>query len=79
MTHDENLATSADRAGLAGSADHLTQLADALSPIFSRSDLRSNAMAYVRALLMPGVSGNCWALATPMPLPRASGRPSSSR
>ncbi len=39
------------------------ELAALLAPFFSRHDLRSNAQAYVRALLMPGVSGNCWALA----------------
>ena len=34
-----------------------------LGPVFTRCDLRSNAEAYVRALLVPGVAGNCWALA----------------
>ena len=39
------------------------ELAELLAPIFSRCDLRSNAQAYLCALLKPGVSGNCWALA----------------
>ena len=30
-----------------------------LAPVFVRRDLRSNAMAYVRELLEPGVAGNC--------------------
>jgi SRSO17 transposase len=39
------------------------ELASLLETVFARCDLRSNAEAYVRALLVPGVSGNCWALA----------------
>ena len=39
------------------------ELARLLAPDFPRCDLRSNAMAYVRGLLTPGVAGNCWALA----------------
>ena len=39
------------------------ELAGLLAPVFARRDLRSNAQAYVRALLVPGVAGNCWALA----------------
>ena len=34
------------------------ELAGLLAPVFSRHDLRPNAMAYVRGLLMPGVAGN---------------------
>lgn len=39
------------------------ELTGLLAPVLSRCDLRLNATAYVRALLMPGVSGNCWTLA----------------
>lgn len=46
-----------------GFETRFAELASLLEPVFSRRDLRSNAMAYLRALLMPGVSGNCWALA----------------
>jgi SRSO17 transposase len=34
-----------------------------MTEVTQGSLVRSNAEAYVRALLMPGVSGNCWALA----------------
>jgi SRSO17 transposase len=44
-------------------AEHVAELAGLLAPYFSRRDLRSNAMAYVRGLPSPGVSGNCWAIA----------------
>ncbi|MBR7827563.1 IS701 family transposase [Actinospica sp. MGRD01-02] len=62
MTHsDQEAACSATIAG--GFEARFAELAGLLAPVFSRRDLRSNAMAYLRALLMPGVSGNCWALA----------------
>jgi hypothetical protein len=44
-------------------AENVAELAGALAPVFSRRDLRANAIAYVRGLLMPGVAGNCWAIA----------------
>jgi SRSO17 transposase len=46
-----------------GFAEEFAELMGALGPVFSRSDLRANAFAYVRGLLMPGVAGNCWAIA----------------
>jgi SRSO17 transposase len=58
---DQGTACSATIAG--GFEARFAELAGLLEPVFSRRDLRSNAMAYLRALLMPGVSGNCWALA----------------
>jgi SRSO17 transposase len=58
---DQGTACSATIAG--GVEARFAELASLLEPVFSRRDLRSNAMAYLRALLMPGVSGNCWALA----------------
>jgi SRSO17 transposase len=58
---DQGTACSATIAG--GFEARSAELAERLAPVFSRRDLRSNAEAYVRALLMPGVSGNCWALA----------------
>jgi SRSO17 transposase len=58
---DQGTACSATIAG--GFEARFAELAGLLAPVFSRRDLRSNAEAYVRALLMPGVSGNCWALA----------------
>lgn len=58
---DQGTACSATIAG--GFEARFAELAGLLAPVFSRCDLRSNAMAYLRALLMPGVSGNCWALA----------------
>ena len=53
----------ATRLGIAEVNEAFAELADALAPLFSRSDLRGNAMAYVHGLLTPGVAGNCWALA----------------
>ena len=58
---DQGTACSATIAG--GFEARFAELTELLAAVFSRRDLRSNAMAYVRALLMPGVSGNCWALA----------------
>ena len=58
---DQGTACSATIAG--GFEARFAELAGLLAPVFSRSYLRSNAEAYVRALLKPGVSGNCWALA----------------
>ena len=58
---DQGTACSATIAGAFEA--RFAELAGVLAPVFSRCDLRSNAEAYVRALLMPGVSGNCWALA----------------
>jgi SRSO17 transposase len=58
---DQGTAYSATVAG--GFEARFAELAELLTPVFSRCDLRSNAMVYLRALLMPGVSGNCWALA----------------
>ena len=58
---DQGTACSATIAG--GFEALFAELAGLLAPVFSRHDLRSNAMAFVRALLIPGVSGNCWALA----------------
>jgi SRSO17 transposase len=58
---DQGTACSATIAG--GFEARFAELAGLLAPVFSRCDLRSNAEAYVRALLVPGVSGNCWALA----------------
>lgn len=49
--------------GPEGFAEKFAELAGALAPVFSRRDLRANAIAYVRGLLMPGVAGNCWAIA----------------
>jgi SRSO17 transposase len=50
-------------AGLEGFVEKFAELSGALAPVFSRRDLRANALAYVRGLLMPGVAGNCWAIA----------------
>jgi SRSO17 transposase len=62
VTHsDQGTACSATIAG--GFEARFAELASLLEAVFSRRDLRSNAMGYLRALLMPGVSGNCWALA----------------
>jgi SRSO17 transposase len=58
---DQGTACSATIAG--GFEARFAELVGLLAPVFSRCDLRSNAEAYVRALLVPGVSGNCWALA----------------
>jgi SRSO17 transposase len=61
MQSDQGTAFSATIAGRFEA--HFAELAELLAPAFSSCELRSNATAYVRALLMPGVSGNCWALA----------------
>lgn len=46
------------------------ELSGLVAPLFSRRDLRSNAAAYMRGLLCPGVAGNCWALAQAAGHPR---------
>lgn len=56
--------------GIAEANEAFAELVDALAPIFSRSDLHGNAMAYVHGLLMPGVAGKCWALAQAVGHPR---------
>ena len=58
---DQGAACSATIAG--GFEARFAELAELLAPVFSRCDLRSNAEAYLRGLLLPGVAGNCWALA----------------
>lgn len=46
-----------------GLASHFEELSALIAPLFSRGDLRSNAMSYLRGLLCPAVAGNCWAIA----------------
>lgn len=46
-----------------GLEERFAELTRLLEPVLAQCDLRSNAEAYVRALLVPGVAGNCWALA----------------
>jgi hypothetical protein len=58
---DQGTACSATIAG--GFEERFAELTRLLAPVFARCDLRSNAEAYLRALLVPGVAGNCWALA----------------
>ena len=58
---DQGTARSATIAG--GFEERFAELTRLLAPVFARCDLRSNVEAYVRALLVPGVAGNCWALA----------------
>jgi SRSO17 transposase len=58
---NQGTAYSATVAG--GLEARFAELGGLLAPVFSRGDLRSNAQAYIRALLVPGVRGNCWALA----------------
>jgi len=38
-------------------------LAADLAPVYRRRDVRANGLSYVRGLLMPQVSGNCWPIA----------------
>jgi SRSO17 transposase len=63
VTHYEDRAACPSSVDLDGFREKFEELAVALAPLFTRRDLRSNATAYVRGLLMPGVAGNCWALA----------------
>jgi hypothetical protein len=42
-------------------AEKFAELAGALAPVFSRRDLRANAIAYVHGLLMPGDVDTCLA------------------
>jgi SRSO17 transposase len=63
VTRDESrtdCATGIDPEVLGETFDELAGL---LAPVFACRDLRSNAMAYVRGLLDPGVEGNCRQLA----------------
>lgn len=48
---------------MGGFEAHLAELSGLIAPCFSRRDLRSNATAYMRGLLLPGTAGNCWAIA----------------
>jgi SRSO17 transposase len=63
VTHDENQAACAVSVDSAVLWEKFDQLVRLLAPLFTRRDLRSNAADYLRGLLMPGVAGNCWALA----------------
>lgn len=47
------------------------ELAADLAPVYSRRDLRANALLYLGGLLMPQVAGNCWSLAEAVGLERA--------
>jgi len=46
------------------------ELAGDLAPVYRRRDLRANALLYLRGLLMPQVSGNCWSIAEAVGLDR---------
>jgi len=46
------------------------ELAADLAPVYRRRDLRTNALLYLRGLLMPGVAGNCWSIAEAVGLDR---------
>ncbi|WP_368857853.1 transposase [Streptomyces sp. R1] len=46
------------------------ELAADLAPVYRRRDLRANGVLYLRGLLMPGVSGNCWSIAEAVGLDR---------
>jgi SRSO17 transposase len=62
VTQDDSRAACAASVDPEVLGERFAALAGLLAPVFARRDLRANAMAYVRGLLEPGVSGNCWAL-----------------
>jgi len=63
VTQDEYEAACAASVEAGAFEAHLAELTGLIAPCFARRDLRSNANAYIRALLLPGTAGNCWSLA----------------
>lgn len=63
VTHAEYGAARTASAEAGRFEAHFAELAGLIAPCFSRRDLRSNAVSYVRALLCPGTAGDCWSIA----------------
>ncbi len=63
MTQDEYGAACAASVEVGAFEAHLAELIGLIAPCFARPDLRSNASAYIRALLLPDTAGNRWSLA----------------
>jgi hypothetical protein len=63
VTQAEYGAACTARVEAGGFGVHLAELSGLMAPCFSRRDLKSNAFAYMRGLLCPGIAGNCWAIA----------------
>jgi hypothetical protein len=68
--HAEYAAARTASAEVGGFETHFAELAELIAPCFSRRDVRSNAVAYMRALLCPGTAGDCWSIAQSAGHPR---------
>ena len=70
MTHNEDWAACAASVDPGLMEAVFGELAGDLAPVYRRRDLRANALLYLRGLLMPQVSGNCWSIAEAVGLDR---------